>query len=372
MLRICTVDEYKDRIKDKQLVCFGAGDWTNATAKETRDFDVIFDRISYFVDNNPKLHESEKLLNGKSHKIHSKQFLLENADENTVVLLTCGNKIAFEIFDELNSSNCSCDIYIGNMIRNHTRAIKCRLIDDVPAGFRMNKEPVIPKKIHYCWVGGKPIPDKNRRWMESWSKHNPDYEIIEWNENNYDFTKHPYMKAALDAKCWGFVPDYARLDILYNHGGIYLDVDVEILKPLDELLYNDAFAGYNICLISFGLGFGCKPGFPLFKDMRDFYDNLSFIKHNITSKMLPAPMLQTEFLRTRGMDLKGTFQIFEKMAVYPPQYFDPYDLTTGLLSISKHTFSVHYYDGSWCDGDHKSERFRYLNLFRSAYKNEKH
>jgi mannosyltransferase OCH1-like enzyme len=371
MLRICTVDELKDRIKSKQLVCFGAGDWTNATAKETHDFDGIFDRISYFVDNNPKLHEAEKLLGDKAYRIRSKQFLLANADENTVVLLTCGSKLALEIFDELNSENCRCDIYIANMIRNHTSAIKCRLIDNVPDGFRMNESPVIPKKIHYSWFSGEPIPDKNRHWMESWSKHNPDYEIIEWNSRNYDLSKHPYMKAAYQTKSWGFIADYARLDIVYEHGGIYLDVDVEVVKSFDELLYNNAFVGfYNTEMVNFGSGFGSRPGFPLLKAIRDSYDNYTFNAEEGTDKMIASPALQTSFLTNRGMVIDGKFQVFEGLTLYPPQYFDPFDLTTGSLSISENTFSAHYYDGSWTSDDHKSNILEIRTLYNKMRENE--
>ena len=95
---------------------------------------------------------------------------------------------------------------------------------------------MIPKKIHYCWFGGAPKSKLAKKCIKSWKRKCPDYEIIEWNESNYDVTKIPFMKEAYDAKKWGFVPDYARLDIIYNNGGIYLDTDVEIVKSLDDLL----------------------------------------------------------------------------------------------------------------------------------------
>ena len=103
---------------------------------------------------------------------------------------------------------------------------------------------MIPKIIHYCWFGGAELPEKDRKCIESWKKFCPDYQIIEWNENNYDVTKNTYMYQAYQAKKWGFVPDYARLDIIYQHGGIYLDTDVELVKNLDSLLENDAFMGF--------------------------------------------------------------------------------------------------------------------------------
>ena len=92
---------------------------------------------------------------------------------------------------------------------------------------------MIPKIIHYCWIGGTPLPEIAKKCIESWKKCCPDYEIREWNESNYDFTQNVYMKEAYEVKKWGFVPDYARLDIIYRYGGFYLDTDVELLKSLD-------------------------------------------------------------------------------------------------------------------------------------------
>ena len=94
---------------------------------------------------------------------------------------------------------------------------------------------MIPKKIHYCWFGGNPMPEKDKKCIESWKRYCPDYEIIRWDESNYDVSKNRYMKEAYEEKKWGFVPDYARLDIIYNEGGIYLDTDVELVKNLDDL-----------------------------------------------------------------------------------------------------------------------------------------
>ena len=127
---------------------------------------------------------------------------------------------------------------------------------------------MIPKKIHYCWIGGNPLPELAIKCIESWKKYCPDYEIIEWNEKNYDFRKNQFMREAYDEKKWGFVPDYARLDIIYEHGGIYLDTDVEIIKPLDSLLKEQGFAGMEQPgIVALGLGFGAEPKLPLIKEL---------------------------------------------------------------------------------------------------------
>ena len=140
---------------------------------------------------------------------------------------------------------------------------------------------MIPKKIHYCWFGGNPLPELAQKCIASWKKYCPDYEIIEWNETNYDITKNNYMNQAYENKRWGFVPDYARLDIIYTHGGIYLDTDVELIKPIDELLTLKAFAGVeqNSEYVALGLGFGAEKEHPTIKALRDYYDTLSFVEN---------------------------------------------------------------------------------------------
>ena len=102
---------------------------------------------------------------------------------------------------------------------------------------------MIPKIIHYCWFGGNPLPESAKKCIDSWKKYCPNYEIREWNETNYDLSSNHYMEEAYSRKIWGFVPDYARLDIVYQHGGIYMDVDVEVVRSMDELLNNAFYMG---------------------------------------------------------------------------------------------------------------------------------
>lgn len=103
----------------------------------------------------------------------------------------------------------------------------------------------IPKKIHYCWFGRNPLTESAKKCIESWKKYCPEYEIIEWNENNFDLTENRYAREAYEQKKWAFVSDYARLKIVYEQGGIYMDVDVELIKPLDELTELDGYMGFE-------------------------------------------------------------------------------------------------------------------------------
>ncbi len=209
---------------------------------------------------------------------------------------------------------------------------------------------MIPKKIHYCWLGGKALPPLATKCLTSWKKYCPDYEIIFWNESNYDFTKHPYMKQALDAKKWGFVPDYARLDIIYQHGGIYLDTDVEVVKKLDELLKYDFYAGFESeGVVALGLGFGAEKEHPLLKKMMDDYDNYSLVKSNGELDLTPSPVIQTKFLQQLGLrNDNGNSQFLDDgVVIFPAQYFCPRNGWFNRYKISSNTYSIHHYAASW-------------------------
>ncbi len=207
---------------------------------------------------------------------------------------------------------------------------------------------MIPKKIHYCWFGGNPLPELALKCIESWKKYCPDYEIIEWNESNYDIHKNKYMSQAYDNKKWGFVPDYARLDIIYEHGGIYLDTDVEIIKPLDTLLELDAFAGVeqDSVYVAFGLGFGAHPQNPTIKAIRDYYDTITFIKDGEID-ITPAPKVNSIILGELGYVFSKGITKCETLTVFPSEYFCPINYTTNELSITDKTYSIHHYSASW-------------------------
>jgi hypothetical protein len=216
---------------------------------------------------------------------------------------------------------------------------------------------MIPKKIHYCWIGGNPLPESAKKCIKSWRKYCPDYEIIEWNEHNYDFTKIPYMKQALDAKKWGFVPDYARLDIVYTHGGIYMDTDVEIVRPLDPLLELSGFAGFQDAeQVNFGHGFGAEAGNPVLKTLMESYETLSFLKPDGTPDLTPSPRLNTDTLvKNCGLIPDGSYQELDGITVFPIEYFCPKSFEDGVIRKTKNTYSIHHFDASWFSDESKQK-----------------
>lgn len=206
---------------------------------------------------------------------------------------------------------------------------------------------MIPKVIHYCWVGGAPLPAKQRACIASWRRVMPEAEIREWNESCYDFHRNAYMDEAYRAGKWGFVPDYARLDIIYRHGGIYLDTDVELLKPLDPLL-DAPFCGFESKEhVALGLVFAAEAGNETVRALRDAYDGLHFRLPDGSLNLKPSPRLQTEQLRALGLrDDDGTVQFVGGLRVYPREYFAPKSLD-GTCRLTPDTYCIHHYEASW-------------------------
>lgn len=227
----------------------------------------------------------------------------------------------------------------------------------------------IPRKIHYCWLGRNPKPKSVLKCIESWKKFCPDYEIIEWNEDNLDIASHLYSSQAYEAKAWAFATDYFRLWIVYTHGGIYLDTDVQVIKPLDPLLKNKAFMGFETeNHIASGLGFGAEPGSAFLAENMKAYETLAFVNPDGTYNRLPAPAYSTEIAKAHGLtNDTGNIQTVLDLTCYPREYFAPKDYLTGRLHVTKNTYSIHHYDSTWFTEEEHAQRKRDLTVARLRY-----
>lgn len=215
---------------------------------------------------------------------------------------------------------------------------------------------MIPKKIHYCWFGKNPLPEYAVQCIDSWKKHCPDYEIIQWNEDNYDINKCDYIKEAYHAKKWAFVSDYARLDIIYNHGGIYLDTDVELIKNLDPLLNEKCFLAVEAesFLIATGLGFGAEKGDKNVKAMLDEYNGIHFEIAPGIFDPLNCPARNSKPFYKFGFSTEmNRVSSFNGATVFTPEYFSPYNYVTNQLNITDNTYSIHRYCASWIHAKEK-------------------
>jgi len=222
---------------------------------------------------------------------------------------------------------------------------------------------MIPKIIHYCWFGKGQMTEKEIKCIESWKKFCPDYEIALWNEDNYDINKNKFISKAYEEKKWAFVTDYARLDIIYNNGGIYLDTDVELIKNLDSLLDNKAFMGFEKGrVIATGLGFGAEKNHPAIKALRDTYNNIDFDING--NQNINCPELNSKYLISRGAVMNDQMQVVDDITLYPTEYFCPLHSTSGEMNITKNTYSIHWYSMSWLPKAEKKSRLLEQKLSR--------
>ena len=209
---------------------------------------------------------------------------------------------------------------------------------------------MIPKRIHYCWFGRGDKPKLVQKCIKSWTKHCPDYEIIEWNEDNYDLSTAPlFVKQAIEAKKWAYATDYIRLKVVYDHGGVYLDTDVEVIKSMDSLLKDTAFFGFqNKCNVATGLGFGAEKGNALLLDLMKGYEGIPFIFEDGSMNATPCPLRDAPVFEQYGLKQDGSEQYLNgNIHIYPMEFFSPFDYRTGHMKKTKHTVSIHWFAASW-------------------------
>lgn len=248
----------------------------------------------------------------------------------------------------------------------------------------------IPKVIHYCWFGGGKKPELIKDCILTWKKYLPEYKIVQWNENNFKVEEFDFVYKAFNDRKWAFVSDYTRLWILYNYGGIYLDTDMEILKPLDDLLENFSFGGLEDDQIGFGI-WGCRKGDKFIGEVLNYYNNLNYDDYKNNLKDLAIPIHLTKVAKKNGYkddvnlisndsmdsiaveDLKeiegyeeihhskdisdeeGVEKFHDKkieyflgnVAIYPKEYFYPKRHAWQEPIITENTYTIHHYEGAW-------------------------
>ena len=206
---------------------------------------------------------------------------------------------------------------------------------------------MIPKKIHYCWFGGNPLPELAVKCIESWKKYCPDYEIIEWNERNFDLSCNKYVKEAFECKKWAFITDYVRLYAMVNQGGIYMDTDVEVLKNLDIFLKNKAFSGFERKdAIPTGI-MASEQDFPLFKKLLDDYNERSFVKKDGEMDLTTNVTTITNICLNHGLILNNQKQTIDDFTLYSKEVFCPKSYETGKIECTENTYTIHHFAGSW-------------------------
>lgn len=228
---------------------------------------------------------------------------------------------------------------------------------------------MIPKIIHMCWFGGAPYPKKIRYCIDSWKKYLPDYEIMLWDAERFDINSFAWVREANDAGKYAFMADYVRFFAIYNYGGIYLDCDVEVIKPFDDLLDLPYFVGTEAYTPSIELSaFGAEKGLAWLKDAMDYYMDRHFIKENGERDMVALPYVMWPVLSQKyeivHIDDSSEFDPDpSKICVFPQDWFNanPWPKENGCrYHVTEKTRCIHHFANSWLDTPYDGGRLHKL------------
>lgn len=226
---------------------------------------------------------------------------------------------------------------------------------------------MIPKIIHYVWFGANPLPPLAIKCIASWKKYLPEYKIIEWNENNFDFEKFPFAKEALENKKFAHASDVARLYALKEFGGVYMDTDVEVLRSLDIFLDKTAFSGFeNDDFVPTGI-MASEKGGQWVTELLKYYDGRSFVKNNGELDTVSNTFIITQIMKEKGFVMNNTFQeIKDYVSFYPNDYFCPKSYKTGKIELTENTYCIHHFAKSWIPFKKKWQnifKMKMMNIF---------
>ena len=342
------IESYFEKLKTKDIICWGNG-------KHYRN-------ITY-----PFLQKSGLIKNLKGFADASDKEKLAQIDRDKTVIL-----IAVTGYDEilgqlkaderLSGFEAVPSIYLEALYED----MLLLSVKKPPLNYRKEDKPVIPKLIHAIWFSGDPMPDLYLRCLESWKKYAPDYEIKIWNMETYKPDRCLFFEQAIEHKNWAFASDYARADLLYRYGGIYMDLDVEMLRPVDDLLYNDAYMSFeSLDRIECGSGMGSRPGHPIIKEICESYEKRPYLKEDGTWDNSTCPVRYTQVIEKHGLKKDGGFQFVEDITVYPFEVLTGKSFDTGIIYSSDLSYTVHHHNGSWIpDPAHKAMNERYNKIQR--------
>ena len=343
-LKNCYLNEMESIFANKKVFAYGAGALLDIFAMRNPSI-CIEEYIYKMVDRNVQ----NKVVGNKEFNVISMKELRSSISKEDIILVTTNYYYA-DIIDELDmyTEFDGVETYILSFIESNFS--KCEVDWDIYYRYR-NEEQVIPKRIHYCWFGGGKIPPHLEKCMMSWERYCPDYEIVLWNEDNYDFKKSEYMYEAYKHKKWAYVSDYARIDIINKYGGVYLDTDVELVKPLDELLHFNGFMGYETnSIINTGLGFGCKGECELLYAILEEYNKMHFVKKNGELDLTPCTYVQSRVLKKFGFQEGNKIQALATGVIMLPTVFlGGMNWGTKKIELKESTYAIHHYNWSWLE-----------------------
>lgn len=339
------------RENDKKIIVYGAGMIGQIIVPYLISEYQLYDRLECFVDADLRKKGQAIEIDKIQYKITTPDYL-DTIDGSYNILIS--NSKFFPVVRFLDAKH--------NLDNIETYIIPMMQIYDLerlnPISVeRKTERQRIPKKIHYCWFGGKEMPSFLQNCIASWKNMCPDYEIIEWNEQNYDVNKYAFTKEAYENKKYGFVTDLARLDILYEHGGVYMDTDVTLLKNLDVMLFQEGFIGTEKWgNINTGGGCGFVAGHPMLKTMLEYRKQFHFVMEDGTFNLETNGVYETRPFLERGFKPNNELQVIDNVTVYPSYIQHPYDYMSCQNQEKSSTVSMHHFFGGWMEEEDKLNR----------------
>lgn len=354
-----TIGKFMQYIDDKELYIFGVGDFYHRLSQK-EIYPRIHKKVAGYIDNGKKGQEIQ--ICGCNYGIHGMDFL--QSVKKGVVLL-CGTTYLDEMYAQLVSLELSDEIecFIMALIwvvsdgkDNPDILRRLGLKDD----WHLGTKDKIEKKIHCFWFSGDKKPDKYQRCIDSWQRVCPDYEIIEWNVDSYDCGKNVFVKQAYEKKKWAFVSDYARLDVIYHYGGIYLDMDVELLRDFAPLLQFDAFFNFGMRhMIELGSGFGSVKHNAFISSLLKLYENEEFLDQDGTPQIIKyvQPVWVNDNFSKAGFTLNGDMQLVNNMLLLPRRFYTPKDdfFLYNHLQCDE-TRGIHHFNSEWQPCEYLEQR----------------
>lgn len=357
-LRNSSYEELAEKIKRKRqsVIVYGAGMIGQIVVPDILKRFQLKEQLAFYVDADPYKQGRRIEIDESVYDIRKIEDLKAYCDQEKNVMILITNSHFESILRDLDvhvqlDGVEACIVPIMQIMESK------RILN--PAPERLSEKPLIPKVIHYCWFSGNEMPEGFKKCIASWEEYCPDYEIRRWDESNYDVAKNQYMNEAYGHKKWGFVPDYARLDILYHHGGIYIDTDVELVRSLDELLYQEAFCGVEKWgNVNMGGCSGSVAGHLMVGRLLEERQDISFHREDGSLNLETCGIYETKPFIRAGMHVDNRVQVIQGMTVYSSDYFHPYDYMSGELSMTENTFAIHHFDGGWLDEKARVQRER--------------
>lgn len=355
--------DFFDEIKNKDIVCWGSGKhFRNITYSFLKESGLLINLKGFVEDQAAgKFHQanlsaksSKIIIDDRSYEIMSRENLAKLDRQQTIILVTVAGykEIIAQIRGDKRLANFEVipSIYVEALYED----MQMLSANKPPQNFHKNDNPVIPRKIHTFWFSGEEIPAEYKMCLESWRKYAPDFEIKIWDLDSYKAENCEFFEQAIAHKNWAFASDYARVDVLRRYGGVYMDMDVEMLRPIDDLLYNDAYMSFeSMGRIECGSGMGAKPGNRIIDEICKSYESRPYLKADGSWDNSTCPVRYTQVIEQHGLEKNGGFQFVEDITIYPFDVLTCKSFDTGIIYYTENSYTIHHHNGNWVPGSAK-------------------